>query len=73
MSEGNIVARGTPREVFYDDALLAQANLHPPAAVRIARDAGIDTDKRPVTEAELVRLLEDRTVTAGTLDVESRQ
>ena len=72
MSEGNIVDRGTPREVFYDDALLAQANLHPPAAVRIARDAEIGTDSRPVTETELVRLLDNRTVAAGTLDVESQ-
>jgi cobalt/nickel transport system ATP-binding protein len=73
MSEGNIVDRGTPREVFYDDALLAQANLHPPAAVRIARDAEIGTDSRPVTETELVRLLDNRAVAAETLDVESQQ
>jgi len=73
MSEGNIVGRGTPREVFYDDTLLAQANLHPPAAVRIARDAEIGTDSRPVTETELVRLLDNRAVAAGTLDVESQQ
>ncbi len=72
MSGGDIVGRGTPREVFYDDALLAQANLHPPAAVRIARDAGIDTDSRPVSETELVRLLNNRTVAAGTLDAESQ-
>jgi cobalt/nickel transport system ATP-binding protein len=59
--------------VFYDDALLAQANLHPPAAVRIARDAEIDTDSRPVSETELVRLLDNRTVAAGALDAESHQ
>jgi cobalt/nickel transport system ATP-binding protein len=73
MSGGDIVGRGTPREVFYDDALLAQANLHPPAAVRIARDAEIDTDSRPVSETELVRLLDNRTVAAGVLDAESHQ
>lgn len=73
MSDGNIVGRGTPREVFYDDTLLAQANLHPPAAVRIARDAEIGTDSRPVTETELVWLLDNRAVAAGTLDVESQQ
>ncbi len=73
MSGGDIVGRGTPREVFYDDALLAQANLHPPAAVRIARDAEIDTDSRPVSETELVRLLDNRTVAAGALDAESHQ
>jgi cobalt/nickel transport system ATP-binding protein len=57
MADGNVVGSGTPREVFYDDALLAEANLHPPTAVRVARDAGLDAAARPVTEAELVALL----------------
>jgi len=72
MSEGNIVESGTPREVFYNDTLLAQANLHPPAAVRIARGAEIDTDSRPVTETELIRLLDTHTVVAGTPETESQ-
>jgi cobalt/nickel transport system ATP-binding protein len=59
MAEGDVVGNGTPREVFYDDDLLARANLHPPAAVRIAREAGLDADARPVTEAELAGLLAD--------------
>jgi cobalt/nickel transport system ATP-binding protein len=42
MADGDIVGRGTPREVFYDDPLLEQANLHPPAPVRIARAAGVE-------------------------------
>jgi cobalt/nickel transport system ATP-binding protein len=57
MADGNVVGTGTPREVFYDDALLARANLHPPSAVRVARDMGLDTDTQPVTEAELVTQL----------------
>jgi cobalt/nickel transport system ATP-binding protein len=57
MAEGNVVGNGTPREVFYDDALLAEANLHPPSAVRVARDAGLGATARPVTEADLVSLL----------------
>jgi cobalt/nickel transport system ATP-binding protein len=57
MADGNVVGSGTPREVFYDDALLAEANLHPPSAVRVARDAGLDSTARPVTEADLVALL----------------
>jgi cobalt/nickel transport system ATP-binding protein len=57
MADGNVVGSGTPRDVFYDDELLARANLHPPAAVRIAREAGLDASGRPVTEADLVRLL----------------
>jgi len=57
MSDGNVAASGTPREVFYDDALLEEANLHSPSAVRVARDAGLDAESRPVTEEELVALL----------------
>ncbi|WP_135854358.1 energy-coupling factor ABC transporter ATP-binding protein [Halorussus salinus] len=57
MSDGNVAGSGTPREVFYDGALLEEANLHPPSAVRVARDAGLDAESRPVTEPELVALL----------------
>jgi len=59
MADGNVVGCGTPREVFYDDALLDRANLHPPSPVRLARETGIDVRSRPVTEAELVALLAD--------------
>ena len=61
MADGNVVGSGTPRAVFYDDALLDDANLHPPNAVRVARDAGLETTTRPVTEADLVSLLTDAT------------
>jgi cobalt/nickel transport system ATP-binding protein len=37
MADGNVVGGGTPREVFYDEDLLEEANLHPPTAVRVAR------------------------------------
>jgi cobalt/nickel transport system ATP-binding protein len=59
MVDGNVVGSGTPREVFYDDALLARANLHPPSAVRVVRDAGLEATARPVTESDLVALLTD--------------
>jgi hypothetical protein len=59
MAGGNVVESGTPREVFYDDALLERANLHPPTTVRIVRDVGLDDRSRPVTEADLVALLAD--------------
>jgi cobalt/nickel transport system ATP-binding protein len=71
MADGNIIGSGTPRAVFYDDDLLAQANLHPPAAVRIARDAGLDGSTRPVTESELVGLLSDRENPPETICAES--
>ena len=57
MADGNVVGSGAPGEVFYDDALLAESNLHPPSAVRVARDAGLGTTARPVTETDLVSLL----------------
>jgi cobalt/nickel transport system ATP-binding protein len=57
MAGGNVVGNGTPRDVFYDDELLAKANLHPPSAVRVARDVGLATTAQPVTEADLVSLL----------------
>jgi len=66
MTDGNVVGSGTPREVFYDEALLAEANLHPPSAVRVARDAGLETTAQPVTEADLVSLL---TATANEPDL----
>ena len=57
MADGNVAGSGTPGEVFYDDALLAESNLHPPSAVRVARDVGLGTTARPVTETDLVSLL----------------
>jgi cobalt/nickel transport system ATP-binding protein len=71
MADGNVVGSGTPRAVFYDDDLLGRANLHPPAAVRIARDAGLEASTRPVTEAELVALLSDRGDPSETIRAES--
>jgi cobalt/nickel transport system ATP-binding protein len=58
MADGNVVGQGTPREVFYDDALLSEGNLHPPSVVRIARRAGVAAS-RPITEDELVALVAD--------------
>ena len=57
MADGNIVGSGTPREVFYDDALLDEANLHPPSPVRVARQADLDGTTQPITETDLVALL----------------
>jgi len=61
MADGNVIGSGTPQTVFYDDALLSKANLHPPSAVRVVRDAGLEGTAQPVTEADLVSLLDERT------------
>jgi len=71
MADGNIVGSGTPREVFYDDALLDQANLHPPSAVRVARDAGVAGAVKPVTEADLVELLTDTDAAPAAVQTQS--
>ncbi len=71
MADGNVVGDGTPSEVFYDDTLLSQANLHPPVAVRVARDAGLDADARPVTEVDLLDLIVGRETPSETLRVET--
>jgi cobalt/nickel transport system ATP-binding protein len=61
MSDGNNIGGGTPREVFYDEDLLARANLTPPTAVRVAGELGLATiDRPPVTEGELVAAIGDR-------------
>ncbi|MGM0397778.1 MAG: energy-coupling factor ABC transporter ATP-binding protein [Halobacteriota archaeon] len=58
MDDGNIVGEGSPTEVFYDDDLLARANLRPPGAVRMARRLGV-ASARPVTEDALVEAIAD--------------
>ncbi|EMA55925.1 MULTISPECIES: energy-coupling factor ABC transporter ATP-binding protein [Halococcus] len=63
MSEGNVIDNRSPREVFYDEDLLTEANLHPPSTVRITRDAGLDIGSQPVTEAELVTFLDQQSAT----------
>jgi len=57
MADGNVIGSGTPYEVLYDDALLDEANLHPPRTVRVARGAGLDVTTQPITEADLLALL----------------
>ncbi|EMA42096.1 energy-coupling factor ABC transporter ATP-binding protein [Halococcus hamelinensis] len=63
MADGNIIGNGSPQEIFYDEDLLNEANIHPPSAVRIARDAGLDIESQPVTEAELVAFLGQQSAT----------
>jgi cobalt/nickel transport system ATP-binding protein len=60
MDDGDVISRGSPRDVFYDDALLDRANLEPPTVVRLARRLGV-ADDRPITEAELAAALDGRT------------
>jgi len=59
--DGSVFAEGSPREVFYDTALVQEAGLKLPATVRTYLDyctaAGISPEKRPVSHEELVQAL----------------
>ena len=60
MRQGSILQSGTPREILCDSALLAQADLLPPTAVRLYEDLsarGIRLPHCPLTAEELVEEL----------------
>ncbi|MGZ5562445.1 MAG: energy-coupling factor ABC transporter ATP-binding protein [Halobacteriota archaeon] len=61
IAEGQVIATGTPRDIFYNKSVLARANLNQPAAVRIYErlcQAGSALDFKPVKEHDLVKILE---------------
>jgi len=60
IAEGQVIATGTPREIFYDKSVLGKANLNQPTAVRMYESlcqnrslAGV----KPVKEHDLVKIL----------------
>ena len=60
IAEGQVIASGTPREIFYNKPVLAMAGLEQPTAARIferlIEDYSI-TDAKPVNESELMTVL----------------
>jgi cobalt/nickel transport system ATP-binding protein len=61
IAEGQVIATGTPRDIFYNKSVLARANLNQPTAVRIYErlcQAGSASDLKPVKEHDLVKILE---------------
>jgi len=60
IAEGQVIASGTPREIFYNKPVLAMAGLEQPTAARIferlIEDYSI-TDAKPVNESELMMVL----------------
>jgi len=61
IAEGQVIATGTPRDIFYDKSVLARANLNQPSAVRIYErlcQTGSAHEEKPVKEHDLVRILE---------------
>ena len=61
IAEGQVIATGTPRDIFYNKSVLARANLNEPTAVRIYKHLcqdGSASDFKPVKEHDLVKILE---------------
>ena len=57
-SEGEIAAEGTPREIFYNDEILAKAEMDVPAVVKVVKALaarGVDLASRPVKREEFVQ------------------
>jgi cobalt/nickel transport system ATP-binding protein len=71
---GAVFAEGSPRDVFYDTALIEEAGLRLPDTVMTWLDycnrLGLETEERPVTRRELVALLETRATDPGRKNVE---
>ncbi|MEI7826998.1 MAG: energy-coupling factor ABC transporter ATP-binding protein [Euryarchaeota archaeon] len=60
IAEGQVIATGTPREIFYDKSILARANLNQPTAVRMYESLRQDcslADAKPVKEHDLTEIL----------------
>ena len=56
-SEGHIAAVGSPRDIFYDDELLARTEMDAPAVVKVAKEMakrGVTLSERPVTKREFL-------------------
>jgi len=60
IAEGQIIATGTPSEIFYDKSVLARANLNQPTAVRMYESLCQDQSLagvKPVKEHDLMKIL----------------
>jgi cobalt/nickel transport system ATP-binding protein len=64
LKKGVVLAEGAPRELFYDEGLLQEARLKFPEVVWIYRalvkDGVLDDGSRPITQKELLSLIEGR-------------
>ena len=62
-ADGEIARFASPREIFYDDELLARTELDCPSVVKVAKELdrlGKPLPSRPVTKAELIAALTER-------------
>ena len=56
LAQGKILFKGTPRELFAQDKILARAGLEPPPITQLVRKLGIDENILSIDEAEKVVL-----------------
>ncbi len=57
MAHGNIIADGSPQEIFWDDCVLKEAALHPPYVGQLAKELGLG--RRALTVEGFIRALSD--------------
>jgi len=59
VKSGGIIAEGGPREILYDEQLMASAGLKLPTVAHLFRELGLDdgTKSRPLNTSELVQIL----------------
>jgi len=62
VKDGSIIAEGKPREILYDEELLARARLQLPTVARLVKELGIQVpvEERPLSIEQLLPLLECR-------------
>ncbi|HEX9907032.1 MAG TPA: ATP-binding cassette domain-containing protein [Thermoplasmata archaeon] len=62
VKDGSIIADGKPEDILYDEELLKKAGLQLPTVAKLYNDLGLRDEAagKPLTLADLVRLLEDR-------------
>ena len=59
-SEGKIRSVGAPREIFYDEAMLSDAEMDVPSVVKVVKEMekrGVELPSKPVRQAELVEAI----------------
>jgi energy-coupling factor transport system ATP-binding protein len=57
MSDGRVVASGSPREVFYDVEMLKKTRVTPPQVIELAKLLGLEKTARPLNSCELAEVL----------------
>ncbi|UCE80589.1 MAG: ATP-binding cassette domain-containing protein [Methanobacteriota archaeon] len=60
VKQGGIIAEGTPKDILYNEALLASAGLELPTVARIFKGLGLENEgvELPLTVKQLLHLLE---------------